>query len=121
MARPLWEMTKSRIRKVEEYAAAGLTKEQIADCLGIHYDTLNEKCKAYPEFSSALKRGKSKGLKLYADLLMKNAKKGNAASTIFYLKAQGKWNDQSIDEMKDAIKNELNEVRKIVQECKNQK
>ena len=44
---------------VERLATAGLTNVQIAVALGIHEDTVYDWLKAHPEFSEAVKRGKS--------------------------------------------------------------
>lgn len=117
MGRPPWEPTQERIDQVESYAALGLNKEQIADCMGICYDTLNEKQKAFPAFAEALKKGKSKGIARAANLLLKHAEMGSVPSVIFYLKAQAKWSDQNIEEVEKAIKNELETVREMVQRC----
>lgn len=117
MGRPAWEPTPHRLEQVESYAALGLTKEQIADCLGICYDTLNEKQKAYPEFSEALKRGLSKGIARAAQLLIKHAESGSVPSVIFFLKARAKWSDQNLEEVEKTIKNELDAVREMVQRC----
>lgn len=117
MARPLWEPTPERLEEVERYASLGLTKENIARCLGISYQTLNEKTKDYAEFSEALKNGQAKGIARAANLLIKFAEGGSVPSVIFYLKAVGKWSDQNLDEVKDAIKNELDTVREMVQQC----
>lgn len=121
MGRPEWIPTPERIEKAEGYAALGLTKEQIARCLGISYETLNEKTKYYPEFSDAIKDGQAKGIARAANLLIKFAEGGSVPSVIFYLKAVGKWSDQNLEEVQTAIKSELDEVRKMVQECLQEK
>lgn len=97
MARPEWIPTPERIEQVESYASLGLTKLQIADCLGISYDTLNEKCKEYSEFSEALKRGESKGIAMVANELVKNAKVGNVTAQIFFLKCRAGWKEAKED------------------------
>ena len=121
MGRPPWIPTQEDIANAELYASRGLTKQDVATALGISYETLNEKTKEYSEFSAALKRGRAKGIAHVANLLIKNAELMNASAQIFYLKAVGKWSDQNIEEVKDAIKNELDDVRKMVQECMQEK
>ena len=119
---PPWIPTKEIIEQVESYAALGLTKEQIADCLGISYQTLNEKTKEYADFSEAIKRGQSKGIARMANLLTKSADGGSVPAQIFYLKARAKWSDLQTEEVEKAVKNELQEIRNSVQEwMQNQK
>jgi hypothetical protein len=121
MGRPAWMPTPDAIEKVEGYAALGLTKEQIASCLGISYQTLNEKTKEYTEFADAIKRGLDKGIARMANLLIKHAEAGSIPSVIFFLKARAKWSDQNLEEVDRAIKTELNAVREMVQKCLQEK
>lgn len=95
VGQPKWIPTKEHIDKVESYGALGMTKKDIARCIGICYDTLREREKEYAEFSAAIKRGEAKGLAQVAADLIKNVKKGNATAQIFYLKCRGKgkWVD----------------------------
>ena len=101
MARPKFEITQEVIDKAESLAASGLTKEEIAGCLGISYQTLNEKTKMFPEFLEAIKNGQSKGIGMMANNLVKLAKAGNAAANIFWLKARAKWRDTPDEDKKD--------------------
>jgi DNA-binding XRE family transcriptional regulator len=98
VGRPAWTPTKKEIDDAEAYASRGLTKEQIAECLGIHYDTLNEKSKLYPEFSDAIKRGKAKGIAHVASNLMKNIENGSVPAQIFWLKVNAKWKETEVVE-----------------------
>ena len=100
VGKPPWIPTPEIIKKAEEYAALGLTKAQIASCLGIHYDTLNNKTKQYDDFNDAIKRGLDRGIAKYANLLLEHAKDGNSSSVIFFLKARAKWSDNAaVDEL----------------------
>jgi hypothetical protein len=121
MAIPQWTPTPEILEKAESYAALGLTKEQIASCLGIGERTLYEKIHDCPQFAQALKRGLDKGIARMADLLVKHAQAGSVPSVIFFLKARAKWSDQNTEEVEKVIKNELNEVRAMVQQCLQQK
>src|ERR1044071_5381724 len=121
MARPEFIITPEVIKQAESYASRGLTKKDIAAALGITYETLNEKAKKDTEFSEALKRGRSNGIAHVANLLIKNAEQMNASAQIFYLKAVGKWSDQSKDEIKNAVKSEIESIREIVHECLQEK
>jgi len=119
MARPKFEITQEVIDKAESLAAAGLTKEEIAGCLGIHYDTLNEKTKMYPEFSEAISRGKCKGIGMMANNLVKLAKAGNAAANIFWLKARAKWKegDEEVMDMVARAEKLLADTRELAAKC----
>tara|TARA_Y100000310_G_scaffold101296_1_gene99291 strand:+ start:1011 stop:1355 length:345 start_codon:yes stop_codon:yes gene_type:complete len=95
VGRPPFEITDEVCKKAEALAAQGLTKEQIARCLGIHYMTLNRKEKKLRKFSEAIKSGQAKGIAQVTNYLMDNAKAGNATAQIFYLKnrSPGEWRD----------------------------
>jgi hypothetical protein len=98
VGKPPIEITPDIISKAENYASRGLTKEQIAHCLGMGYSTLFEKINDYPELAEALKRGKSNGVAMVADNLLKNVKKGNVTAQIFFLKCQANWKETSVVE-----------------------
>ena len=119
MARPAWIPTPERIIEVEKLASRGLTKEQIADCLGIHYDTLNEKSKAYPEFAEAIKRGQASGIDQVANSLFENAMKGNVTAQIFFMKARAKWSDGSNDdkEKDEKMVSEFKKIGELISKC----
>lgn len=119
--RPPWIPTPEILEQAESYAALGLTREQIASCLGIGKTTLYDKSIEYPEFAAAIKRGLDKGIARMANLLIKHAEAGNVSSVIFFLKARAKWSDQNLEEVDKAIKNELNAVREMVQKCMEEK
>lgn len=121
VGRPPWVPTPEILEKAESYAALGLTKEQIASCLGIGESTLYDKENNYPEFADAIKRGLDKGIARMANLLIKHAEAGNVPSVIFFLKARAKWSDQNLEEVDKAIKTELNAVREMVQACLKEK
>lgn len=94
--RPKW--TPPSIEQVEALAAQGLTLEQIAAALGIHYDTLNERKKELSDFSEALKRGRAKGTAKIANALFQSAVSGNTTAQIFWLKAMAGWKERFINE-----------------------
>jgi hypothetical protein len=95
--RPKFLITKEVMDKAESLAARGLTLEQTASCLGISYQTLNERKKEYVEFSDAIKKGQHKGISIIANALFESAKKGNTAAQIFYMKARADWKDHGIE------------------------
>lgn len=88
------------LKLVELYAGQGMTNQQIADALSISWDTLNRRKKESAEFADAYKRGKAKGVATITNALFANAKKGNVAAQIYFLKTQGgeQWREkQAID------------------------
>ena len=107
MGRPAFEITEDVCKKAESLAAQGLTKEQIARCLGIHYMTLNRREKESSEFSEAIKNGQAKGIAQVTNYLMENAKAGNPTAQIFYLKnrAPKEWkDDRNLNVTKTTVK-----------------
>ena len=95
LGRPLFEITEKVCRKAEEYAAQGLTAEQIAMVLGIGESTLYEKQVDFPEFAEAIKRGRGQGIVSVTNALYQKAivDKDNTAM-IFYLKNRAGWVDK---------------------------
>ena len=98
--RPKW--MPPDLDKVESLAARGLTKQQIAHCLGISYQTLNERSKEYTDFADAIKKGEAKGISIIANALYESGKSGNTTAQIFYLKCRAKWREEEpIDDSKE--------------------
>lgn len=112
--RPPFKITPEILQKVEQLAAQGMTLEQISDCLGIAYCTLNEKSKEYVEFSDAIKLGKARGIAMVTNALLKNVSVGNTAAQIFFLKARAKWREQDMEDL--ANKNKPKTSEEIMQE-----
>jgi len=82
--------------EIERLAGQGLTKKQIAYCLGIGESTLYDKQKRDPEFLEAIKKGKAKGINTITNALYESGKGGNVTAQIFYLKNRqpDKWSDR---------------------------
>lgn len=120
MARPAFEITDEVIKKAEEKAARGLTKEQIAECLGISYVTLNEKTKMFPEFLAAIKRGQAKGINDVANALFNSATIDmNTTAQLFYLKCRAAWRDQDPQDKTDnhEIKEAIKSMKELAEKC----
>lgn len=115
--RPPFEITSEVIEKVEQLASQGLTKDQISDCLGISYDTLNDRTKDNANFFDALKRGKAKGIEMVTNALLDNVKDKNVTAQIFYLKTQAKWREQDAQDHDEAKKQILETVKELVSKC----
>jgi hypothetical protein len=97
---PKFEVTPEIISKVETYASMGFKKVAIAKLLGIHYDTLNERCKENSDFSEAFTLGKIKGVVVATTKLSEKVRKGDLNAIKYYLNNQGKdpdlgaWSDK---------------------------
>ena len=85
--------------------SAVLNKEQLADYFGVSHVTLVAIQARQPEVSFAYKKGKSKAIASIAGNLLTQAKNGNTAAAIFYLKTQAGWKETKI------LQNENKEVK----------
>jgi transcriptional regulator with XRE-family HTH domain len=110
--RPKIQITAQMIRKAETLASKGLTKEQIAKCLGMGLSTLMEKQSNYPEFLEAIKKGQAKGLATITNALFQAARNGHVVAQIFYLKNRDaeNWSDRRIQENIDRQADELGKI-----------
>lgn len=81
------------LEKVEQYAQVCDNEEEIALALGVSYSTLLNRKKESAEFRDAIKRGKAKANVFVGGRLMSLIKEGNAAATIFWLKAKCGWRE----------------------------
>lgn len=90
--RPEIVLTPDEIAQVEALAAV-LNAEQIADYFGIGRTTFYEIMKRQPDVAERYKAGKSKAVASIASGLLTQARKGNIAAMIFYLKTQAGWRE----------------------------
>ena len=83
--------------KVEELAADGFAEYQIAQGLGVCWNTFNARRKENPEIDEALKRGQQAALGKVENALYASAVQGNLGAQVFYLKNRsgGKWRDKT--------------------------
>ena len=95
VGRPKFEITDDIMKKAEDYAAKGLTAEQIAMVLGISETTFYERQAENAEFAEALKKGRGTGIANVTNALYEKATvdKDNTAM-IFYLKNRAGWVDK---------------------------
>jgi transcriptional regulator len=117
--RPEIVLTDEQIKEVE-LKAETLTCDQIADQLGFSHVTFQAIRARQEGVSFAYKRGKTKVIDDIASCLIKNAKAGDTASQIFFLKTQAGWSEKQVIETKDVtsqsrsinlngrVKNEVN-------------
>lgn len=99
------------LAKLEQFAALGLTREQVAHNLGFSFKTWTRYNKD-GSLEEAYQKGKSKGISVIANALYKKAREGNTTAQIFFLKCNG-WKEESAVEVKNTapvqliIKNDL--------------
>ena len=100
--------TKPRIEidltKVEALASRGLTKQQIADALGVSQTTFYARQKESEEFEEAIKRGQAKGVASVSNKLYESAMRGEAWAVCFFLKTKGGYKETQKVEMTADVK-----------------
>ena len=94
MAAPGRKPISINIRTVERLASRGLTQEQICDAMGIAKSTYFAHKARNQELMDAIRRGQAKGASDVANFLYQQAKKGNAAAAIFFMKNRAGWKDK---------------------------
>ena len=94
--RPKVEFNAERIAQVEALAAV-LSKGQMADYFGISETTLREIERRQPEVSDAYKKGRGKAIAGVGSNLISQARSGNVAAAIFYLKTQAGWKEDQTE------------------------
>ena len=91
--RPAHKVTKENQETAKRLAALGVPFEDIATRLKISADTLT---KYYKE---ELDDGRIDANAAIAGTLFQQAKKGNTAAAIFWLKTRAKWKETSVNEV----------------------
>lgn len=81
------------IELVEEYSAAGLPLEDIANNLDISLATLNNRRATMKEFQEAIDRGRSRGHHQVAAALFNAARSGHVEAAKFYLARRHNWKE----------------------------
>ena len=80
---------------VEDLAARGLNKEQVAMALGVNFRTLQRRGHDNPAIEEAMLRGRGKGIAKVANALFVMAtEQSNVAAAIFWLKNMAGWRDK---------------------------
>lgn len=89
-------LTEEGLVLIGGWARDGLSKEQIAENMGICRDTLYEWEKKFTDISDALKKGREVADRNVENALYKNAMSGNIAAQIFWLKNRkpNEWKDK---------------------------
>lgn len=81
--------------RIEELAGRGLSKNDIAICLGISRSSYMNYQRENPEFHDAFDRGKAAAIAAVAGKLLSIASKGSLGAVCFYLKCQAGWKEVS--------------------------
>ena len=90
--RPMIVFDETQIAQVEALAAV-MSKRQLCDYMSVGETTFREIEGRQPEVSDAYKRGKAKAIGSIGQSLIQQAKNGNIAAAIFYLKTQAGWRE----------------------------
>jgi len=83
--------------EVERLAGEGLAGYQVAQGLGVSYDTLARRIADTAEIAEALKRGQQAAIGKVESALYESAVKGNLGAQVFFLKnrASDRWRDRT--------------------------
>lgn len=99
--RPMFAFTRDQITQIENLASV-LTKKQMADFFGICENTFRECENRQPEVNEAYKKGKGKAIAGVATNLISQARNGNVAAAIFYLKTQAGWREDNLQDLQNS-------------------
>ena len=115
--RPQFIKKDNDVKTVEALSVAGVTQKLIAQILKISEPTLRK------HFREELDTSKARANAVISQALFKNAKDGNVAAQIFWLKTQAGWKEKNYHELtgKDGDKlfdepKQLIEIRKVFDE-----
>ena len=87
-------VTQEVIDRVYQLTANGLSKHDVAGCLGMNEATLTKLVKKYPAVRKALGDGRYFGLQNATSRLRNVIDQGNAAAIMFYLKTRWLWRER---------------------------
>nr|DAI76071.1 MAG TPA: terminase small subunit [Caudoviricetes sp.] len=83
-------------KKIEAFAARGLTQDQIAQALGICHSSFYKLKKNDKQFREAVERGMAKGVAEIANQLFKKAQSGDLGAICFFLKTKGGFREDKV-------------------------
>jgi len=95
--RPPVVFDEAKVSQVEALAAV-LSKKQMADYFGICENTLRKVEQNQPEVYEAYQKGRGKAIAGVGSNLLTQARNGNVAAAIFYLKTQAGWKEDHVEE-----------------------
>lgn len=88
------EITPELVERVYTLTANGLSKTDVAGCLGVTEQTLNKLIKKHLSLRKALGDGRYFGLQNATTRLRALMDQGNAAAIMFYLKTRWLWRER---------------------------
>ena len=94
--RPKITLDAEQIAQVEALGAV-LSVEQISNYFGFDKTTFYRLCERQPEVMQRYKKGKAKAIYDIGTSLLSQARKGNTAAMMFYLKTQAGWRETEKD------------------------
>lgn len=119
MARPQVELTEKQAAQVEALAAY-LSKEQIADYLGVARNTFDAILERDSLVFEHYKKGKAKAIANVAQGLVKQAIDGNMTAAIFYLKTQAGWRETQEIDLNARHRHEAATISDLIDELSNE-
>ncbi len=99
--RPAKKLTEEQLSQVEALAAY-LSQDQIADYFSMGRTTFHHVMERQPEVSERYKKGKAKAIGSIAQSLIQQARDGNMAAAMFYLKTQAGWRETNKAELESS-------------------
>ena len=92
-----FQLTPEVLEEAEECGALGLTYEQTALCLGMSQSSLLVNRGKFAGLSTAIERGRARGIRSMTGNLRNQAEDGNTHATMFYLRnmSSDTWNNDS--------------------------
>lgn len=96
-----WEVTDKILQEVEALSGRGLTVALIQNYYGISSHTWKNRCNENEELRRSFLRGKAKQIVHVSGKLIEQINAGSTQATIFYLKTQAQWRDESLQEDKE--------------------
>jgi hypothetical protein len=90
--RPRKSLNSEQIREVETLAAV-LSMSQICDYFGVSETAFRNMLERDERIKVAYKKGRSRAVESVARGLLAQAREGNVAASIFYLKTQAGWRE----------------------------
>ncbi|WPU65902.1 hypothetical protein [Peredibacter starrii] len=99
MGRKKVDLPDNHLVTIRELSSRGLTRQNIADYLGISLSTFERRMEEDSEIERAMKMGKAKSIEAVASTAFKMATSGKYPNmTMFWLKTHGKWSEEAREE-----------------------
>lgn len=99
--------TKAVLKEIEILGGHGATLENIRAYYGVGKNKFYVICEKQPRVVEAIFRGRTRTVLSVAGLLLEKAKGGNVTAMIFYLKTQGRWTENHIVGLTDAVRDKI--------------